>query len=423
MNNATIMRNVSVRRHQGYVMTLDPEGQILTKSPYAQTNSSFSGQGGGGMFVDGNAGVQYGTVVDNPASGFEITLQGLVRGVQLPTTFLYQDSRNFVSGVSDFEKFTHRVIGATSPVDDGLGAGTFIQTLTLATDSEIKSRTRSNLAGDIPQGTEIRVETAGNKSMCANDYTQVNSDGYGLVATNAGLIEAVSVFSYYCDVAYWARNGGQIRSLNGSNGYGNTGIQAEGSDPNENVQSGKTFFRQVNATATGSPDVDYSQVVHADTSNPSDNTSGDTTLVVKDFDYLPFEDSRTTLTAYSTNNDTTEYVVESITAIPLDITTVSIGSPCKVQTASNHLFRHGSVVEISGLDGNGFTTIDGAYYINTTAGGLGADEFYLYTDSSLSSAFDSSAVQDGGYPGSGATVKWGGRAKLELGQALGRRIK
>ena len=418
MNNATIMRNVSVRRHQGFVNVLDPEGQILTKSPYIQTNSSFSGQGGGGMFVDGNAGVQYGTVVNNPASGFEITLQGLVRGIQLPTTFLYQDSRNFVSGVSDFEKFTHRVIGATAPVDDGLGAGTFKQTLTLASDSEITSRPRSNTAGDIPQGTEIRVETAGNKSMAANDYTQINSDGYGLVATNAGLIEAVSVFSYYCDVAYWARNGGQIRSLNGSNGYGNIGIQAEGSDPNENVQSGKTFFRQVNATATGSPDVDYSQIVHADTSNPSDNTSGDTTLVVKDFDYLPFEDSRTTLTAYSTNNDTTEYVVESITAIPVDITAVSIGSPCKVTTSGNHLFRHGSVVEISGLDGNGFTTIDGAYYINTTAGGLGANEFYLYTDSSLSSAFDSSAVQDGGYPGSGATVQWGGRAKLELGQAL-----
>src|SRR6056300_258733 len=125
MNNATILRNLSLRRHQGFINVLDPEGQILTKSPYVQTVSSFSGQGGGGQYVDGNAGVQYGTVVDNPASGFTITLQGLTRGIQIPTTFLYQDSRNFVSGVSDFEKFTYRVIGATSPVDDGLGAGTF----------------------------------------------------------------------------------------------------------------------------------------------------------------------------------------------------------------------------------------------------------------------------------------------------------
>jgi len=417
MNNATILRNLSVRRHQGYVNVLDPEGQILTKSPYVQTCSSFSAQGGGGQYVDGNAGVQYGTVVDNPASGSTITLQGLTRRIQLPTTFLYQDSRNFVSGVSDFEKFTYRVIGATAPVDDGLGAGTYKQTLTLASDTLIQSRTRSNLAGDIPQGTEIRVETAGNKSMTANDYTQINSDGYGLVATNAGLIEAVSVFTYYCDVAYWARNGGQIRSLNGSNGYGRIGIQAEGSDPNENLQSGQTFFRQVNATATGSPDVDYTQTVKAHTIDSGDNITGNTALIIKDFDYLPFEDSRVVLTQFSSNNDTTEYVVNEIIPANLDIASITIGNPCKVTTSSQHYFRHGSVVELTGLNGNGFTTIDGAYYIDVNSGN-GTTEFFLYTDSGLTTGFDSSAVQDGAYSGSGGSALYGGRATLNLGSSL-----
>lgn len=417
MNNATILRNLSLRRQQGFVNVLDPEGQILTKSPYVQTVSSFSGQGGGGQYVDGNAGVQYGTVVDNPASGNSITLQGLTRGIQLPNTFLYQDSRNFVSGVSDFEKFTYRIIGATAPIDDGTGAGTFKQILTLAADTEITSRSRSNLAGDIPQGTEIRIETAGNKSMACNDYTQINSDGYGLIATNAGLIEAVSVFTYYCDVSYWARNGGQIRSLNGSSCYGNTGIKAEGSDPNENLQAGTTFFRHVNATATGSPDVDYTQNVKAHTLGGSDNISGNTELIIKDFDYVPFEDSRIELTVYSTNNDTTEYVVSEIEAARVTIDSVSLGSPGKITTSSTHYFRHGSVVELSGLDGNGFQSgMDGAYYIDVTSGN-GTTEFFLYSDSGLSTPVDTSALQDGAYGGS-AEALFGGRATLALGSAL-----
>tara|TARA_R110000803_G_scaffold30857_3_gene69262 strand:- start:9691 stop:16278 length:6588 start_codon:yes stop_codon:yes gene_type:complete len=417
MNNATILRNLSLRRHQGFINVLDPEGQILTKSPYVQTVSSFSGQGGGGQYVDGNAGVQYGTVVDNPASGSTITLQGLTRAMELPTTFLYQDSRNFVSGVSDFEKFTHRVVGATAPIDDGLSAGTFKQTLTLASTTTIISRTSSNSTGNIPQNTEIRLETAGNKSMTCNDYTQINSDGFGLIATNAGLIEAVSVFTYYCDTSYWARNGGQIRSLNGSSCYGRVGLKAEGSDPNENLQSGLTFFRHVNAQATGSPDPDYTQIVKADTVGGTVNKSGNTEIKIKDFDYLPFEDSRIELTAYSTNSDTTEYVVNEITGARFEIASINVGSATKITTSSAHGFRHGSVVVIEGLDGNGFSTIDGAYYIDVTSGN-GTTEFFMYTNSSLSTGFNATSVVDGSYNGSGADAIFGGKATLSLGSAL-----
>ena len=417
MNNATILRNLSLRRHQGFINVLDPDGQILTKSPYVQTVSSFSGQGGGGQYVDGNAGVQYGTVVDNPATGSTITLQGLTREIQLPTTFLYQDSRNFVSGVSDFEKFTHRVIGATAPIDDGLGAGTFKQTLTLSSTTLIQARTTSNSTGNIPQTTEIRLETAGNKSMTCNDYTQINSDGFGLIATNAGLIEAVSVFTYYCDTSYWARNGGQIRSLNGSSCYGRIGLKAEGSDPNENLQSGTTFFRHVNATLTGSPDPDYTQIVKAHSPTASDNITGNTELKIKNFSYMPFEDSRIELTAYSTNSDTTEYVVSEIQPVRVDIASVNVGSATKITTSSPHLMEHGSVVVLDGLDGNGFTTIDGAYYADVTSGN-GSTEIFLYTDSSLTTGFDATSLISGSYSGSGADVLWGGRANLQLGTAL-----
>jgi len=80
---------------------------------------------------------------------------------------------------------------------------------------------------------DIDLLSPGNTSMCSNDFTQVNDLGYGLVATNTGLVEAVSVFSYYCHAAYFANNGGQIRSLNGSNAHGEYGLISAGSDPLE----------------------------------------------------------------------------------------------------------------------------------------------------------------------------------------------
>ena len=407
MNNATIIRNLSIRRHQGFVMVLDHEGQILTKSPYAQTCSSFCSQGGGGQYVDGNAGVQYGTVVDTPnASGFDITLQGLTRPVQLPTTFLYQGNNP-----SDNEKGTYRIIGATAPVDDGLGQGTFRQTLTLAADTEITVNSRSLNNGYIDTGVEIRLETAGNKSMACNDYTQMNPDGYGLVATNAGLIEAVSVFTYYCDTAYWARNGGQIRSLNGSNGYGRIGIKASGSDPNENIQSGTTFFRQLNVNKTGSPDVDYTQEVTSHNPSGLNNITGNNTFEIRDFDYLPFPDSRFTLTAFATNTDTTEYVIEDITPVTVSVTVADNASDT-FTTSATHYFRDGSVVKLSGFDSNGMSGVDGVYYVGNASGST----FKCYTDSSLTTELDLASA--GVYTGTGGTAVGGGRAVLSLGQEI-----
>ena len=61
MSDATIIRNVTVQGHGGFMCVLDPEGQILTKSPYIQTASSFSRSldektFSGGMYVDAYVG-------------------------------------------------------------------------------------------------------------------------------------------------------------------------------------------------------------------------------------------------------------------------------------------------------------------------------------------------------------------------------
>lgn len=80
---------------------------------------------------------------------------------------------------------------------------------------------------------KVVLSTAGNKSMLGNDFTQVNDMGYGIFAMNNGLIESVSVFTYYCHTAYYALNGAQIRCLNGSSAHGVYALKSEGADPVE----------------------------------------------------------------------------------------------------------------------------------------------------------------------------------------------
>jgi hypothetical protein len=86
------------------------------------------------------------------------------------------------------------------------------------------------LTGQLEQ---LELITAGNRSMLANDFTQVNDLGYGIFVTNGGFAENVSMFTYYCYRSYYCLNGAQVRSTTGSSCYGEYGLCAEGSDPNE----------------------------------------------------------------------------------------------------------------------------------------------------------------------------------------------
>ena len=93
----------------------------------------------------------------------------------------------------------------------------------------IVNKILQSIDGPLP----ITLQTAGNRSILGNDFTQINDQGYGLVAVNGALSEMVSMFTYYCHTSYYAKNGSEIRSLTGSSCYGEFGLVAEGSDPNE----------------------------------------------------------------------------------------------------------------------------------------------------------------------------------------------
>ncbi len=223
MNDATILRNITMQGHGGFMQVLDPDGQVLTKSPYTQTASSFSASLNkqafrGGMFVDGFSGNSLCNVIGT-TNAFRIQVQsdpgqGLrIRRPQTPAPFFIQGQRYQIDAVTNYDKANGTadlILNETS--NSGVGwDGTYSTPFT------------------------ISIQTAGNRSLLANDYTQINDLGYGLVATNGALSEQVSTFSYYCYTAYFANNGGQIRSLNGSNANGVYALVAEGSDPNEKI--------------------------------------------------------------------------------------------------------------------------------------------------------------------------------------------
>jgi hypothetical protein len=108
MNDATILRAITAQGHGGFMCVLDPEGQILTKSPYIQNCASFSKSinkqtFSGGIFVDGFAGnirstPGWNTDVGYGSTYWEGTLTVHVSGLtqrdpQTPTAFWNKGNR------------------------------------------------------------------------------------------------------------------------------------------------------------------------------------------------------------------------------------------------------------------------------------------------------------------------------------------
>ena len=92
------------------------------------------------------------------------------------------------------------------------------------------------------------LHNGGNRSIVANDFTQVISGGIGMWITNGGLSELVSVFTYYCHIGYLAETGGKIRATNGNNSYGDFGSVAEGYDLTETPITANINNRKNGAT-------------------------------------------------------------------------------------------------------------------------------------------------------------------------------
>jgi len=94
-------------------------------------------------------------------------------------------------------------------------------------------------------------QASGNKSMVSNDFTQVIDDGIGIMASNGGRAELVSVFTYYAYIGYLCQTGGVLRATNGNNSYGRFGNVATDTDPTDTGYSG-TVNNLANTAKIGS---------------------------------------------------------------------------------------------------------------------------------------------------------------------------
>jgi len=294
MNDANILRQISVQGHGGFAQVLDPEGQILNKSPYSQQGSIFSASNNkqrfaGGMFIDGYTGNQLYRVRSKTTVGSEANyvfeVDKLVRRPQLPCTFVVEGItykvnylRNYVFSTGANGSSATLVLDSSTPYTNtiagiitgctGSGSGstariTFptprasapfvvgnridvsgfggdasgyngIQTVTACTTTYVEfasGETDAGTGGTVAESFELI--TAGYRSMLSNDWTQINDMGYGLFVTNSGISEAVGMFTYYCYNAYYASNGGEIRAVGGSSAHGVYALRAEGADPKE----------------------------------------------------------------------------------------------------------------------------------------------------------------------------------------------
>lgn len=122
------------------------------------------------------------------------------------------------------------------------------------------------------------LHNGGNKSIVANDFTQIIDDGIGVWLNGKGKAELVSVFTYYCYIGYLCTEGGTIRGVNGNNSYGEFGAVSEGGDPTETPQTG-TVNNRNNEAIVGSVLAGGAEIIILELRNGGEAYTSATVLV------------------------------------------------------------------------------------------------------------------------------------------------
>ena len=195
------------------------------------------------------------------------------------------------------------------------------------------------------------LHSAGNKSILANDFTQINSDGKGVHAIGGGRGEMVSVFTYYNAISFHAQSGGFIRGLNCSSAYGEQGAVADGTLVAESpveVQ-GRGLMLKYNSTtfvgaATESDIQDMIATQGVGTATISGDTSGATATVFRtniSLDYLHIE----SVTGNFTQGETVTITKENSSTFQVNLDS-SFGDSSAAQTG-----QIGPLIAVDSSDG------------------------------------------------------------------------
>ena len=448
MNDSTIITNVSAQGHGGFMCVLDPEGQILTKSPYIFACSSFSKSENkktfaGGMYIDAyvanlpvyvpetiDPGASLGGSQNGKINNFTLWVRSLpgqglfLRAPLLPCPFYVEGRRYQINAISDYD------------------SGNGWCKVYLDADSNSNTGYDQTQFADGLYNRDLFFQTSGNRSLLAQNFTQINDMGYGLICNNGAVSEQVSTFTYYNQVAFYAYNGSEIRALNCSNGYGNFGLVAEGADPNE-IPDQVTLQDKTEQPA---------KVV---TTTTTPNATGDTSIYVTDLLTAPLNNSHITI-AHGGSTGTFNYQVQTVANVSdvaqngnigefgstmvtgvTSVTSISAAdaartagtynnvqgtggsvkliaglkwwtNPVEVRMQTDHRLRDGSKIVIAGIIGT--TELNGNTYYSkrvTYNDGLNTPDntIQLYTDEALTTTVNGTGFT--AYTGAG-TVTGGG---------------
>ena len=439
MNDGTIISNISCQGHGGFMTVLDPAGQILTKSPYIFACSSFSKSENkktfaGGMFLDAyvanlpvyvpetiNPGATLGGLQNGKVDNFTLWIRSLpgeglfLRAPLLPCPFYVEGRRYQINAISDYD------------------SGNGWCKIYLDADSNSGTGYDETQFGDGFYYRDIFLQTSGNRSLLAQNFTQINDLGYGLVCNNGAVSEQVSTFTYYNHAAFYAFNGSEIRALNCSNGYGNFGLVAEGADPNEIPDQVTLRDRTMQPAKTV-------------TTATFTNAINDTDVYVTDLGQTPLPNSHITI-AHGGSTGTLDYLINAVECVSdtdndqifgeigdIHVTGVesvtSIGgadgsrsagtysnvpttggsvkniggatqaNPVVITTTTNHNLRDGSKIVIDSV--TGMTNLNGNTYYSKR---VSDTTLQLYSDAALTTTVDGTGF---GAWTSGGTVTGGG---------------
>ena len=204
-------------------------------------------------------------------------------------------------------------------------------------------------------GTSINIEMGGNRSMLANDFAMINDLAYAIITTNGGVSEQVSTFSYYCHTHYWANNGGQIRSLNGSNAHGDYGLRASGYDVTELPDSVTLTYDMVQTARV------YKQGLTL-----GEMSATGLALWIINYDYTPTNNSEIEINHYVNGGSTTRYLVSTVEHTTITIAGQNVlklnlstaGTNSTVTTGLSEDLYHGQLVTIRVNQNIKFNDID-----------------------------------------------------------------
>jgi len=207
----------------------------------------------------------------------------------------------------DFDISTTRTVPSTSGADaDLLAERTAI--LALKTDIQDNTIVFINDGADLT----INIEMGGNKSMLANDFAMINDLGYAIVCTNGGISEQVSTFTYYCHTHYWANNGGQIRSVAGSNAHGTYGLRASGFDITEKPDAVTLAYDMVQTARV------YKQGAYLSEMTPTTGKQA-LSVFILGYSYKPFNNSELEIDHTMSGAGIVRYEISSIENTPVAI--------------------------------------------------------------------------------------------------------